>query len=401
MNTIAFLGYGRFGASLGALLTEAGISVRGLDPHAHVPDEVRRETLPDLVTAADLVVVAVPVREMRASFEAIRPLLAPPQIVIDVGSVKHGPARAMAEVFGDAVPWVATHPLFGPASLARGERPLRTVVCPNPLHPSAVRAVIALFERIGCEVIEQTPEAHDRAMAYTHALTFFVAKGLLDAGAPTHAPFAPPSFQAIARTIELVRSDAGHLFEALHVENIFAAGARRALIEALTAVDHDLRRLEDEPPRPPREPTVAKPVDHATHRATDHAEHATHATYATHPMTARSTEPLAEPPADPLAIPDLGAHSPELRETRELIDDLDEELVGLLARRAVLARRAARAKAEIGHGVRDPQREARLLEQRRRWAEERGLDPAAVITIFEAILGFSRRLQEPVREDAT
>lgn len=397
MNTIAFLGYGRFGASLGALLMEVGISVRGLDPHAHVPDEVRCESLPELVNGADLVVVAVPVREMRASFEAILALLAPPQIVIDVGSVKHGPARAMAEVFGDAVPWVATHPLFGPASLARGERPLRAVVCPNPLHPGAVRAVIALFERIGCEVIEQTPEEHDRAMAYTHALTFFVAKGLLDAGAPTHAPFAPPSFQAIARTIELVRSDAGHLFEALHVENTFAAEARRALLDALTAVDHDLHRLEDEPPRAPGEPTVAKPVDHATYRVT----HATHATHATEQTTARSTEPAAEPPADPLAIPDLGDRSPELRETRELIDDLDEELVGLLARRAVLARRAARAKAEIGHGVRDPQREARLLEQRRRWAEERGLDPAAVIAIFQAILGFSRRLQEPLREDAT
>jgi prephenate dehydrogenase len=376
MNTIAFLGYGRFGASLGALLMEAGITVRGLDPHAHVPDEARRDSLPDLVTGADLVVVAVPVREMRASFEAIRPLLTPAQIVIDVGSVKHGPAHAMTEVFGDAVPWVATHPLFGPASLARGERPLRAIVCPNSLHPGAVHAVVDLFERIGCEVIEQTPEAHDRAMAYTHALTFFVAKGLLDAGAPTHAPFTPPSFQAIARTIELVRSDAGHLFEALHVENTFAAGARRALLDALTAVDHDLYRLEDEPqhaPRPPRDPIAAEPT----------------------------TDPAAPPTADLLAIPDLGARSPELREARELIDDLDEELVTLLARRAVLARRAARAKAEIGHGVRDPQREARLLEQRRRWAEERGLEPAAVISIFEAILGFSRQLQEPSQKDAT
>jgi hypothetical protein len=55
----------------------------------------------------------------------------------------------MTQVFGLAQPWVATHPLFGPASLARGERPLRVVVCPNPLHPEPVRRVVALFDRLG------------------------------------------------------------------------------------------------------------------------------------------------------------------------------------------------------------------------------------------------------------
>jgi prephenate dehydrogenase len=359
MKKVSFLGYGRFGGALGALLAEAGLSVRGLDPHASIPDGQRASSLSDLVAHADLIVVAVPVKEMLGAFQALQPLLSPDQTVIDVGSVKAGPADAMAATFGQKTPFVATHPLFGPTSLARGERPLRVVVCPNPMHPEAVRRVTALFEQIGCEVIEQDAADHDRAMAYTHALAFFVAKGLLDAGAPTYAPYAPPSFQAIARTIELVRADAGHLFEALHVENAYAAEARRRLIDALDAVDRDLHRLESGPP----------------------------------PSGPSSREPFGKPEA--MAIPDLGARSPELRETRELIDDLDQELIALLARRAVLARRAARAKAELGHGVRDPLREARLLEERRRWASERGLEPASIDEIFQAILGFSRRVQEP------
>jgi prephenate dehydrogenase len=349
MKKVSFLGYGRFGAALGSLLVEAGMSVRGFDPVAPVPGGQRASSLDELVKGADLVVVAVPVQEMRGAFEALRPLLGPGQTVIDVGSVKVGPAEAMAAVFGSETPFVPTHPLFGPASLARGERPLRVIVCPNPSHPEAVRRVTALFERIGCEVLAQAPAEHDRAMAYTHALAFFIAKGLLDAGAPPFAPYAPPSFQAIARTIELVRADAGHLFEALHLENAFAPEARRRLLDALDAVDRDLHRLE--------------------------------------------SGPLSKPEAT--IIPDLGARSPELRETRELIDDLDQELIELLARRAVLSRRAARAKAELGHGVRDPVREARLLEERRVWAGERGLEPASIDEIFHAIQSFSRRLQEP------
>lgn len=349
MKKVSFLGYGRFGAALGGLLREAGIDVRGLDPRADVPDAARASSLEDLVAGAEVVVVAVPVPAMHGAFESIRPHLAPGQIVIDVGSVKTGPARAMAAVFGDSTPWVATHPLFGPTSLARGERPLRAVVCPNPRHPDAVRRVTALFEQIGCLVLEQDPDTHDRAMAFTHALAFFVAKGMLDAGVPTDVPYAPPSFQAIVRTIEVVRSDAGHLFMALHHENPYAAGARRQLIEALTAVDRDVARLDDAVPGA----------------------------------------------ASPISMANLRPPSPELSEARELIDELDQEIVGLLARRAQLARRAALAKAEIGHAVHDPVREAELIESRRRWAADLGLHPGSVDAIFQAILRFSRRIQEP------
>jgi prephenate dehydrogenase len=157
--------------------------------------------------------------------------------VLDVGSVKVGPATALAEVLGDEIAWVATHPLFGPLSLALAERPLRVVLCPSAAHPEAARAVRELYERIGCEVVEQTPEGHDRVMAHTHALTFFVAKGMIDAGAGMEVPFAPPSFQAIARTIETVRSDAGHLFAAIARDNPFAAEARKQLVSALSAID--------------------------------------------------------------------------------------------------------------------------------------------------------------------
>ena len=47
---------------------------------------------------------------------------------------------------------------------------------------------------------------HDRRMAYTHALAFFIAKGLMDLDAPIDAAFVPPSFRWFARTIESVRS---------------------------------------------------------------------------------------------------------------------------------------------------------------------------------------------------
>jgi hypothetical protein len=64
-------------------------------------------------------------------------------------------------------------------------------------------------------VLRQSPEDHDRIMATTHALTFFIAKGLLAVGAGAELPFTPPSFHAIAHTLESVQEDAGHLFAVL------------------------------------------------------------------------------------------------------------------------------------------------------------------------------------------
>ena len=347
--TVCLLGYGRFGRALGSLLEEAGIAFRALDPVADVPEAHRAGSLRELVTGAEQLVVAVPVPRMKEVLEAVRPHLRPGQLVLDVGSVKVRPVQAMLEVLGAQVPWVGTHPLFGPLSLARAERPLRVVVCPNPLHPGAAAQAHHLFTRLGCEIIEQTPEGHDRVMAHTHALTFFVAKGMLDAGSGVDVPFAPASFQALSRTIQIVRSDAGHLFSAIQHENPFAPEARRHLLEALGTIHRELEALP----------------------------------------------PEAESPEAPhLELPALETGLPELRETRELIDQLDHELVGLLARRAELARRALRAKARVGQPVPDPAREDAMVASRRAWAQELGLDPGEVESLFRAVLRFSRRAQQ-------
>jgi prephenate dehydrogenase len=354
MTQVALLGYGRFGSALGRLLVEAGVGVRAYDPEVAIPPEHAAASIEEATRGAEFVVVAVPVPVMRPVLVALRRHVTASQVVFDVGSVKVRPVAAMREALGKEVPWCGTHPLFGPVSLALAERPLRVVLCPAPEHLGAAARVRALYERIGCEVIEQTAESHDRVMAYTHALTFFVAKGMIDAGAGMEVPFAPPSFQAISRTIETVRSDAGHLFAAIARDNPFATDARKHLVGALGAID----------------------------RALD-------------AQAAQGETADGAAAADPtrFSIPDLGSRSPELRQTRDHIDAVDREIVGLLARRAQLQERAARAKAALGAPVLDAARESEMLATRRTWADESKLDVEGVADVFRAILTMSRRSQ--------
>ncbi|RMG49006.1 MAG: prephenate dehydrogenase/arogenate dehydrogenase family protein [Acidobacteria bacterium] len=346
-ETVGLVGFGRFGRALAELFSRSGRGVRAYDPKAAVPEPWRTASPAELAAAADVLVLAVPVPAVKTALRQLLPALGSDHLVIDVSSVKKRPMEAMRELLGERIAWAATHPLFGPSSLALGERPLRVVVCPRRPGDEAARRARRLYESAGCEVVEQDADEHDRLMARSHALAFFVAKGLLDIGAGEGLPFSPPSFQAMARTIEAVRSDASHLFLAIENENPYAAEARQALLDAMSRV-------------------------HA------HLETA---------GAAGGEEDAA------LHIPDLGAQAPELRETRELIDELDRELLSLLARRAELARRARSIKAEHGRGVRDPVREQELLARRRAWAGELGLSPEAVADIFAAVLRFSREVQ--------
>ncbi len=342
---IGILGYGRFGRALGALLLEAGHAYQAWDPFADIPPEHRAISLRELAEAHEALVLAVPVPALERVLLDLRPHLRADHLVFDVGSVKVGPCGLLETHLGAAIPHAGTHPLFGPVSLARAERPLRVVLCPSPRHPEAAERVERLFRSLGCEVLRQKPEDHDRVMATTHALTFFIAKGLLSVGAGAELPFTPPSFHAIARTLESVREDAGHLFAALQNQNPFAAGAREGLLESLSAIHRSL---------------------------------------------AEAVESGAD---EQLSIPDLGTRSPVLQEARDHIDSLDQELIALLARRTELVLRAGRAKAELGLPVLDPDREAAQLQARRAWAQDSGLDPEGVAEVFRAVLRASRSAQ--------
>ncbi len=240
-SPLGILGFGHFGRALGDLAQAAGLQWLATDPAADIPAEHRTDDPRQLATLCQVVVLCVPVPAFEAVLTDLRPALTPDHLILDVGSVKVWPSEVMGRVLGSEIPWCATHPLFGPVSLSRGEQPLRVVVCPNEHHPEATTRARSLYESLGCEVIEQDAEAHDRHMAETHALAFFVAKAMLDIEAGHGSEVITPSFRVMAQTVETVRGDAGHLFSLIQLGNPHAAEARQRLLDALHAIDSELR----------------------------------------------------------------------------------------------------------------------------------------------------------------
>ena len=86
-------------------------------------------------------------------------------------------------------------------------------------------------------------------------------------------------------------------------------------------------------------------------------------------------------------------HTQRLSELRAGIDELDAELVSLLARRAQLTTQVGQIKAETGMPVYVPQREKELIASRRQDAEAAGVSPALAEDLLRRIMRESYHTQ--------
>ncbi len=83
----------------------------------------------------------------------------------------------------------------------------------------------------------------------------------------------------------------------------------------------------------------------------------------------------------------------ELDDLRGRIDELDREIVRLLTERARLGIAAGRAKAAVGRGVPDPDREREVL-LRVAMANPGPLPQAAVVELYRSLIETIKGLEE-------
>ncbi|WP_113907065.1 bifunctional chorismate mutase/prephenate dehydrogenase [Aliidiomarina celeris] len=84
---------------------------------------------------------------------------------------------------------------------------------------------------------------------------------------------------------------------------------------------------------------------------------------------------------------------PSLNELRKQIDNLDSELVDLLARRLALTQQVGTIKQGTGAPIYMPEREAELLEKRKQEAEQKGVPPELAEDVLRRIIRESYRTQ--------
>ena len=230
VRAIGLLGLGAFGR-----LIVKHLSVH-FDIVAHDPaaasdeqDQLRLGSIAD-VGRCDLVILAVPVRDMATAVASLAPHLRPGTIVVDVGSVKVVPTRVMLAGLPPWVDIVGTHPLFGPQSAKAGIRGRKIAICPVRGRPAALHIAAFLRAVLGLQVFLTSPEDHDREAAHVQGLTHLIAKVLV-AMEPLPRRLTTASFDHLMQATEMVRYDAASVFEAIERDNPFAADVRERFFD--------------------------------------------------------------------------------------------------------------------------------------------------------------------------
>jgi len=88
----------------------------------------------------------------------------------------------------------------------------------------------------------------------------------------------------------------------------------------------------------------------------------------------------------------------ELEEIRKKIDDIDNQIISLLARRISFAKDIVEYKQKHNKDIFDSGRIDEILKERQQAAKELGLEPELIKSLFERIIDDSMKLQKKMIE---
>ncbi len=219
---LGLIGCGLMGGSFALALKRAGLVKRvvGYSKSPSTTERARQMGVIDVeapsallaVSGADIVLLAVPVASTESSFKAIKHLITPQMLIMDVGSTKRdvvdAARRALREQIGCFVP---AHPIAGKelsgvenadADLYMGRQVVLTPI--ERTHTIQIQQAVDVWSALGCRVVRMAPEAHDAAFAAVSHLPHLIAFAMMNSicGQPMGRDFlslAGPGFRDFTR----------------------------------------------------------------------------------------------------------------------------------------------------------------------------------------------------------
>lgn len=219
---LGLIGCGLMGSSFALALKKAGLVKRvvGYSKSPSTTEKARQMGIIDVeapsalqaVSGADLVLLAVPVAATEPTFKAIRHLIKPHMLLMDVGSTKRDVVDAARRVLGQNLGgFVPAHPIAGKemagvehadAHLYHGKQVILTPI--ERTLTAQLQKAEKVWKALGCHVRMMSPDAHDAAYAAVshlpHLLAFAYMNGITQQPHGTeYLELAGPGFRDFSR----------------------------------------------------------------------------------------------------------------------------------------------------------------------------------------------------------
>ena len=195
---LGLIGCGLMGGSFALAMKQAGLVQRvvGYSKSPSTTSRARQLGVIDVeapsallaVAGADIVLVAVPVSATESTLKAIKHLVTPSMLVMDVGSTKADVVQAARRALRDQVgSFVPAHPITGrevagvehaDANLYSGRQVILTPI--ERTLTVQLQKAQDLWTALGCRVSSMSPESHDTAFAAVSHLPHMLAFSLIN-----------------------------------------------------------------------------------------------------------------------------------------------------------------------------------------------------------------------------
>jgi prephenate dehydrogenase len=195
---LGLIGCGLMGGSFALALKRAGLVKRvvGYSKSPSTTERARQMGVIDVeapsallaVSGADIVLLAVPVSATEATFKAIRHLVGPNTLIMDVGSTKRDVVDAARRVLRDNVgSFVPCHPITGKevsgvehadVDLYAGKQVILTPI--ERTFTVQLQKAVDVWTALGCHVLKMSPQSHDAAYAAVSHLPHLIAFALIN-----------------------------------------------------------------------------------------------------------------------------------------------------------------------------------------------------------------------------
>ena len=195
---LGLIGCGLMGSSFALALKRAGLVKRivGYSKSPSTTERARQMGVIDVeapsallaVSGADIVLLAIPVSATEAMFKAIRHLVGPNTLIMDVGSTKRDVVDAARRVLREHVgAFVPCHPITGKEvsgvenadeNLYAGKQLIITPI--ERTFTVQLKKAIEVWTALGCHVMQMSPQAHDAAYAAVSHLPHLIAFAMIN-----------------------------------------------------------------------------------------------------------------------------------------------------------------------------------------------------------------------------
>lgn len=195
---LGLIGCGLMGSSFALALKRAGLVKRivGYSKSPSTTERARQMGVIDLeapsallaISGADIVLLAIPVSATEATFKAIRHLVGPTTLVMDVGSTKGDVVEAARRILQEqAGIFVPCHPITGKEvsgvehadpNLYTGKQVILTPI--ECTLNAQLQKATEVWKALGCQVLRMSPEAHDAAYAAVSHLPHLIAFAMIN-----------------------------------------------------------------------------------------------------------------------------------------------------------------------------------------------------------------------------